>query len=148
MFAAYEQHWLENTKSQIYADGVRFHRTGDVGYIEEGVLFHLGRRAHVIESSQGSLASVALEEQVEQVLDCQVAAVGVGPSGAQVIVIVVAGSGPLRLANSQRAAMVRTAPIGRIAAVLEGSLPLDSRHQSKIDRVKLAHLATDYLSGR
>ena len=148
MFEGYEQHWLENAKSQIYADGVRFHRTGDVGYIKEGVLFHLGRRTHVIESSQGSLASVAIEEQVEQVLDCPVAAVGVGPSGAQVVVMILASSGQLRLAESHRAALVRTAVACRIAAVLEGALPLDTRHQSKIDRLTLAHLATDYLSGR
>ncbi|MUH57745.1 MAG: alpha/beta fold hydrolase [Actinobacteria bacterium] len=148
MFDRYEQHWLENEKTAVYVDGLRYHRTGDVGYIEEGVLFHLGRRTHVIEHSQGPIASVAVEERVQRALKTQVAAVGVGPVGAQVIVVVIASGGKLRLADVQLAELVRTLVDHNVAAVLEGSLPLDSRHQSKIDRVTLANLVSDFLSGR
>jgi acyl-CoA synthetase (AMP-forming)/AMP-acid ligase II len=148
MFDGYSQHWLENTASSVLHDGRRFHRTGDVGYLSGGVLFHLGRHAHVITSSHGPLASVAVEEQVRNALGLEVAAVGVGPVGAQVLVIVTSGSKALRLAPSDTAEAVRNATDLRVAAVLQGTLPLDSRHRSKIDRSALARHSSDFLAGR
>jgi len=148
MFDGYSQHWLENTTSSVLHDGRRFHRTGDVGYLSGGVLFHLGRRAHVIAFSHGPLASVAVEEQMRNALGLEVAAVGVGPVGAQVLVIVTAGGKTLQLASSDTAEAVRVATDLRVAAVLQGTLPLDRRHRSKIDRSALARQASDFLAGR
>jgi len=148
MFDGYSQHWLENTASSVLHDGRRFHRTGDVGYLSGGVLFHLGRLAHVITSSHGPLASVAVEEQVRNALGLEAAAVGVGPVGAQVLVIVTSGSKDLRLAPNDTAQAVRGATDLRVAAVLQGTLPLDSRHRSKIDRSALARHSSDFLAGR
>jgi len=148
MFDGYNQHWLENTASSVLHNGRRFHRTGDVGYLSGGVLFHLGRRAHVIASSHGPIASVAVEEQVRNALGLEVAAVGVGPVGAQVLVIVASGGTSLQLAPSEMAAAVRSATEFRVAAVLQGTLPLDRRHRSKVDRSALASNATEFLAGR
>jgi acyl-CoA synthetase (AMP-forming)/AMP-acid ligase II len=148
MFDGYSQHWLENTASSVLHDGRRFHRTGDMGYLSGGVLFHLGRHAHVITSSHGPLASVAVEEQVRNSLGLEAAAVGVGPVGAQVLVIVTSGGKALKLATSDTAEAVRRATDLQVAAVLQGTLPLDRRHRSKIDRSALGRQASDFLAGR
>ena len=148
MFDGYSQHWLENTASSVLHDGLRFHRTGDVGYLSGGVLFHLGRRAHVITSSHGPIASVAVEEKVRNAVGLEVAAVGVGPVGAQVLIVVTSGSKALQLAPCDTAEAVRNATDLQVAAVLQGTLPLDSRHRSKIDRSALARQASDFLAGR
>ncbi|MEI6736816.1 MAG: hydrolase, partial [Actinomycetes bacterium] len=104
--------------------------------------------AHVIASPHGPIASVAVEEQVRNVLGLEVAAVGVGPVGAQVLVIVTSGGKTLQLASSDTAEAVRGATDLRVAAVLQGTLPLDSRHRSKIDRSALGRQASDFLAGR
>jgi len=129
-------------------DGRRFHRSGDVGYLHDGLLFHLGRRAHVITSAQGPLASVALEAPVTSELGRPVAAVGVGPEGAQIVCLVVSGDGPLTVAGTALRASCRAASARPIAAVLEGTLPVDRRHESKVDRAALATQASRLLAGR
>jgi hypothetical protein len=43
---------------------------------------------------------------------------------------------------------VRDASTHRVAAVLEAPLPVDRRHQSKIDRTALAGDAAAFLAGR
>ena len=79
------------------------------------------------------------------------AAVGVGPEGAQVCVVVVetdAAPRALHLADAALASAVRAAAPLPLAAVLTGRLPVDHRHQSKIDRAALARAATAFLAGR
>ena len=73
---------------------------------------------------------------------------GVCPVGAQVLVVVTSGSKTLQLAPSDTAETVRNATDLQVAAVLERTLPLDSRHRSKIDRSALARQASDFLAGR
>ena len=148
MFDGYDQAYRANADAEVLRGGQRFHVTGDVGYLDEGCLFHLGRRQHVVETAEGSLASVALEQPVAAALGTEVAAVGVGPSGTQVIALVLAGDGDLRLAAASRARAAREASAHRIAAVLEGTLPLDTRHRSKVDRRRLGEAVGSFLSGR
>jgi len=139
-------------------DGVPFHRTGDVGYLEGGVLFSLGRLAHVIATATGPITSVAVEAPVTDAVGAAVAAVAVGPAGTQLCAVVVehppSRRSPwprppaLRLAPATLAVAVRAAAPCPVAAVLTGRLPVDHRHQSKIDRVALAAHVQRFLAGR
>jgi hypothetical protein len=80
----------------------------------------------------------------------RVAAVGVGPAGSQQLVVVIedpaAADGP---AASEVAAAVRKAVSAPVASVLTVSkLPVDIRHNAKIDRALVASWASDVLAGR
>ncbi len=145
----YDRRWATDADATVERGGRRFHRTHDVGYRDaDGRVFQLGRVQHVIHGPDGPRTCVALEQPVAAVVRRPVAAVGVGPEGTQVIAIVVDGRGRLRLASPALAATVRDASAEPVAAVLEGPLPVDVRHQSKVDRTALAAAATTYLAGR
>jgi hypothetical protein len=89
-----------------------------------------------------------VEQSIADQISAEVAAVGVGPDGAQVIGVVVSGAGSLRIADPELTAQVRAASKHPIAAVLIGELPVDIRHQSKIRRDVLATSASELLAGR
>jgi cis-3-alkyl-4-acyloxetan-2-one decarboxylase / olefin beta-lactone synthetase len=132
-----------------------WHRTGDVGHVDgQGRLWIEGRLAHVIATFDGVVTPVAIEQRVERLLDVTAAAVvGVGPPGAQVVVVVVVpqSSRPRRglaLARTPLAGAVREAAAVDVAAVLVARrLPVDIRHASKIDRLALARSAGRLLAG-
>jgi acyl-CoA synthetase (AMP-forming)/AMP-acid ligase II len=148
MFDGYDGRWTADATSEILRGSRRFHRTGDVGYLSGDVLFQLGRLAHVIRAADGPVPSIILEEPISDATSRPVAAVGVGPSGAAVVAVVVSEEAPLRIAPRELAEVVRAAAGRPIAAVLVGRLPLDRRHQSKVDRAALAASVTQLLSGR
>ena len=99
------------------------------------------------------MAPVGPEKRAEAIDGISMAAcVGVGPAGAQVVAMVVvpvsgaAVGDQLTLADDSLAAAVRAA-VGPVAAVLTtGRLPVDIRHNSKIDRTELARRVGDFLS--
>jgi len=129
-----------------------WHRSGDVGHLDaDGRLWVEGRAVHVIHSARGPITSVPVERLVERALDARrVAAVGVGPMGSQQLVIVIedpdATPGP---ADGELAASVRDAVDEPVAAVLTvAQLPVDIRHNAKIDRAAVASWAADVLAGR
>ena len=59
MFDGYDAAWSADADTWTIHDGLRYHRTGDVGYVHDGLVFHLGRRRHVLDTGDGPLASVA-----------------------------------------------------------------------------------------
>jgi olefin beta-lactone synthetase len=129
-----------------------WHRTGDVGHFDvEGRLWVEGRLVHVIKAASGPLTPVGIEQRVEAVPGVRAAAaVGVGPAGTQQLCLVLvpeqASRGPL--ADPELAAAVREAAGVPIAAVLVvAALPVDIRHSSKVDRLRLARWAERVLSG-
>ncbi|MCZ2860693.1 alpha/beta fold hydrolase [Blastococcus sp. VKM Ac-2987] len=142
-----------------------WHRTGDVGHLDgEGRLWIEGRLAHVLTTADGPVTPVGPEQRIEQLGAVSGAAVvGVGPVGAQVAVAVVVPAGArhrrrplparpgaerLAVAPAGLAEPVREAAGIDLAAVLvSGALPVDIRHQSKVDRAALARRATRVLSG-
>jgi acyl-CoA synthetase (AMP-forming)/AMP-acid ligase II/pimeloyl-ACP methyl ester carboxylesterase len=143
-----------------------WHRTGDVGHLDaQGRLWIEGRLAHVITSADGPVTPVGPEQRLEQLDAVSAAAlVGVGPEGSQVAVAVVVpaarlphprrptrggkGRGRLRVAPGELVDRVReTAGVALAAVLVTGTLPVDIRHQSKVDRAELSRRATRVLSG-
>ena len=135
------------------APHTRWHRTGDVGHLDElGRLWVEGRLPHVIVTATGPIAPVGAEQDVEGVTAVRRAAVvGVGPHQLRQAVAVVETISPTRkpgLADPELTSAVRastTLPLVAVLAVPE--LPTDIRHNSKIDRSRLSKWADRLLAG-
>ncbi|GIG38141.1 acyl-CoA synthetase [Cellulomonas pakistanensis] len=153
--AHYDRLWLTDRAAERDVPAGRWHRTGDVGHLDaEGLLWIEGRLAHVLVTPDGPLAPVGPEQHVETVAGVRRAAVvGVGPAGVQQAVAVVeppaddaprrAGLAPAGLAEAVRAA----SPVPLAAVLVAPRMPTDVRHNSKIDRTRLAGWAGRVLSG-
>jgi olefin beta-lactone synthetase len=138
-----------------------WHRSGDVGHLDrQGRLWIEGRLAHVLTTAAGALTPVGIEQRVETLDTVEsAAAVGVGPAGAQVVVVVVvpAGGSPTSRVAASRGPALASPPLTdavrkvagvEVAAVLvRRQLPLDIRHAAKVDRRELAGWATGALCG-
>ena len=156
MSAGYDSLWLtqHNARPVVSTGGhsVTWHRTGDVGHIDsEGNVWIEGRLVHVIHTSHGPIAPVPLEIAVEALPNVvRVAAVGVGPTDVQQIVIVVETlnktEGP---ADGELTRAVRTAlaPLTIASVWATKNLPVDIRHNSKIDRTAVSKQMSVILSG-
>ena len=135
--------------------GDGWHRTGDVGHLDAGGrLWVEGRSVHVIDTADGPLTSVPIERAVERALvpvakarAGRVAAVGVGPAGCAQLVLVLEGDAD-GLADAPTSAAARAAAARPVAAVLSvAEMPVDIRHNAKIDRAALARWASALLAG-
>jgi len=146
----YDRLWAVEQAARPMIDGVTWHRTGDVGHLDAaGRLWVEGRSVHVIFTADGPVTPVPVERAVEQGLPCErSAAVGVGPTGCQQVVVVVEGARN-GLANTETTRRVRSLVDAPVAAVLElESIPVDIRHNAKVDRTAIAQWATSVLAGR
>jgi acyl-coenzyme A synthetase/AMP-(fatty) acid ligase len=142
----YDQHWARNRDARVQYAGREWHRTGDVGHVRDG-LFVEGRIAHVIDIEGIQVTPVPIEQSVEEIFPgVTAAAVGVKTDGQDALVVVLCdgsttGVADLAVQNSVRG----VAP--QVASVLyKKSLPVDRRHNSKIDRTALSAWATTQLS--
>jgi acyl-coenzyme A synthetase/AMP-(fatty) acid ligase len=130
-----------------------WHRTGDVGHLDdEGRLWVGGRLVHVVATADAVITPVGVEQRVEALDRVRLAAlVGIGPAGTAVAVAVVETVPPVRRAGQADLALadeIRAAAAVPLAAVLVvPSLPVDRRHNSKIDRTAVASWAARLLSG-
>jgi acyl-coenzyme A synthetase/AMP-(fatty) acid ligase/pimeloyl-ACP methyl ester carboxylesterase len=129
-----------------------WHRTGDVGHIDTaGRLWVEGRMSHLILSPTGPLTPVGIEHEAERVAGVrQAAAVGVGPVGTQQLVLVVSTTESTDevVADERLAESVRLAVSHDVAAVLTtDDLPVDRRHNSKVERQRIAAWAESVLAG-
>ncbi|MCZ2263543.1 alpha/beta fold hydrolase, partial [Isoptericola sp. QY 916] len=79
----YDRLWLTDVAAERDTPPGRWHRTGDVGHLDDqGRLWIEGRLAHVLRTADGPLAPVGPEQHVERVPAVRRAAVvGVGPAG-------------------------------------------------------------------
>lgn len=150
----YDRLWLTNlAATRMIAPGERWHRTGDVGHLDAaGRLWVEGRMPHVITTALGIVTPVGPELAVSALAEVgRAAAVGVGPAGNQQIVIVVEtvpAATRVGLAEADLAEDVRMVAGRPVAAVLVvPRLPTDIRHNSKIDRTRLAGWAHGILTG-
>jgi len=130
-----------------------WHVTGDVGHLDElGRLWIGGRLGHVISTTHGPLTPVRLEQAIELIDGVRAAAVvGVGPPRVQQVVAIVEMDVPERsprLAPLDLVDAVRSAVTEDVVAVFEvPKLPVDRRHNSKIDRTRLSDWAEAVLAG-
>lgn len=158
----YDRQWAAQRASERPSG---WHRTGDVGQLDAaGRLWVHGRLAHVLTTADGPVTPYPVEDRVRAVPGlADVAVVGVGPRGAQLVVVVVvptgragmltrvrgSASGPRVLAPAGLAERVRERAGVPVAAVLVRDwLPVDVRHASKVDRGALADWADGILHGR
>lgn len=154
-------HLWDTTRQSMRIEG--YHATGDVGQLDEqGRLWIEGRAAHVISGASGPLTPVQLETAAESVSWVRRAgACGVGPEGTQQLVVIVETVGTFRPgkpstpipATPEEQREVREAvreQTGRevTAVFVTRTLPTDIRHNSKIDRARLARWAERELSGK
>ncbi|GMQ85569.1 MAG: alpha/beta fold hydrolase [Acidimicrobiia bacterium] len=131
-----------------------WHRSGDVGHLDEtGRLWIEGRMGHIATTPSGPVTPVGIEHAVSALPEvAHAAVVGVGPAGTQQLVVVVVPVGRSRrphLADENLADRVRAkAHAVDVAAVMTSpSLPVDKRHNSKIDRTRIARWAERVLAG-
>lgn len=130
-----------------------WHSSGDVGHFDvSGRLWIGGRLGHVISTADGPKGPVRLEQAIESIDGVRLAAVvGIGPLGIQQIVAVVERVSPgrsPRLAALDLVDSVRGVVDDDIVAVFEvPELPVDRRHNSKIDRTRVAAWAASALAG-
>ena len=156
MSAGYDSLWLTQHNARpilgVGSQSATWHRTGDVGHIDgEGNVWIEGRLVHVIHTSDGPIAPVPLEIAVEALPNVvRVAAVGIGPVDVQQLVIVVettnSNDGP---AEAELTGAVRTAlaPLTISSVWATKKLPVDIRHNSKIDRTAVSKKMAKILSG-
>lgn len=148
----YDRRWATEREARpIDTDGVVWHRSGDVGHLDhEGRLWIEGRSVHVVHTDHGPVTPVPVEVAVEAIPGIQrAAAAGIGPHGCQQLVVVVEAEGRAGLADAEVAAAVRAAVSwAPVAAVLTApTLPVDIRHNTKIDRAAVAEWAAQLLAG-
>lgn len=148
----YDRRWAtQHDARPVDAEGRSWHRTGDVGHLDaDGRLWIEGRSVHVVHTDQGAVTPVPVEVAAEALPGIsRCAAVGIGPIGCQQLVVVVdQRTGSNGLAPHQVAQAVRSAVRHPVAAVLEArSLPVDIRHNTKIDRTLVAQWAASVLAG-
>jgi acyl-CoA synthetase (AMP-forming)/AMP-acid ligase II len=126
------------------------HRMGDVGAMDDtGRLWMCGRKSHRVEAATGTLFSVPVEEVLNtHPAVLRTALVGTGPRGAQRPVVLIERSpdsamrGP-EIARSV-AALARERgidPALTTFVLYPGTFPVDTRHNAKIERERLARWA-------
>ena len=144
----YDQLWFTQRES---ARDSGWHRTGDVGHLDaDGRLWVEGRLAHLIKTPNGPVTPVGIEQSVERLDGVTLAAaVGVGPVAGQVVVVVLqapqARPGPATVDLTDRVRAAVTTDVAAVLVVRE--LPVDIRHNSKIDRDRVSQWAARVLSG-
>ncbi|MDQ0810405.1 acyl-CoA synthetase (AMP-forming)/AMP-acid ligase II [Streptomyces sp. B3I7] len=130
------------------------HRTGDLGRLDdEGRLWFLGRKAHLVTGAGFTLPTEDLEAAADTASGVRrTALVGAGPAVCQLPVLCVESLPSVTRADALAAvrAVLADHPDGhRVGAVLpHRRFPVDPRHNSKIDRMRLAGWATRRLRGR
>lgn len=172
MRSGYDRLWF--TTRQAGRPDSSWHATGDIGRIDEaGLLWVSGRAAHMLttRSSNGTagLGPVGIEKVVEQV-DRVYMAAAVGIDGvetaAQKVAVVIQLDSPSKSpthADLATTDAVRSAvaawqttiqdrhgvehDIDVVAVLAVPKLPVDRRHNSKIDRTKVAEWANRVLAG-
>ena len=137
-------------------DGV-WHRMGDLGYLDEqGRLWVCGRKAHRVETVRGVLLPVQCEAIFNQhPAVARSALVGVGQFGQQRAAIIIEMK-PENAVKSRKARQRLSAELLELGRRYEHtrhiqdvlfypSFPVDVRHNTKIDRLKLAAWAAKQL---
>jgi acyl-CoA synthetase (AMP-forming)/AMP-acid ligase II len=139
---------VESTQS-----GAEFwHRIGDVGYFDDQDRFwYCGRKSQRVETAEGPLFTECVEPVFSSLAGVgRAALVGVGNRGTQIPVIVIERDRSKRvhlLARDVLGFAKQNPATRQVQAVLfRSSLPVDVRHNAKINREQLTVWATKKLS--
>jgi acyl-coenzyme A synthetase/AMP-(fatty) acid ligase len=156
---AYEENEAENRLAKI-RDGDSFrHRMGDLGYLDEqGRLWFCGRRAHRVETKNGTLFTICCEAIVNEHPDvARSALVGIAEgenSPWQQPVMIIE---PVKTATRVSEKLLREVRVLAAASPLTAGIelflihpdfPVDIRHNAKIFREQLALWAQGQLQGQ
>lgn len=152
MSSGYDRLWYTEQAARPVIDGRVWHRSGDVGHLDQaGNLWIEGRAIHLIATSSGPVTPVPLEVAAATVPGVRrAAAVGIGPVGVQQVVLVLELETPAEgAAPMEMAAQVRAVCAPQVVAAVwtTKALPVDIRHNAKIDRAALARTMERTLSG-
>ena len=143
----------EQTRAAKIREGaVIVHRMGDVGSFDgEGRLWMCGRKGQRVETASGPLFTVPIEEVFNRHPAVRrTALVGIGPRGAQEPVMLIEREPAATIGDG--ALLVELAALGARHEVTRGltsmrvhpgTFPVDSRHEAKIEREKLAAWAAE-----
>ncbi len=149
---AYKERPQETARAKIRRDGRVLHRMGDLGRLDaNGRVWFCGRKSHRIETREGMLAPVPLENIFnEHPSVFRTAVVGIGPAGAQTPVACVEMKQGETFSPQLEAELVALADStcfkGVVARFLpHRGFPVDARHNSKIKREELAAWAKKML---
>ena len=156
--SGYDNLWATTADSaRDDLDGRTWHRTNDIGHIDaEGRVWLEGRLQHVVTTPLGPVGPGGLEALIDS--DAQVSRssiVGIGPAGTQSLVAVLDAEGtdlapglaPLDLTSRLRELVAEVVGHDLTAVLVAPTFPTDIRHNSKIDRSRLANWADHVLSG-
>jgi acyl-CoA synthetase (AMP-forming)/AMP-acid ligase II len=151
-----------NRVSKIRDGGLVWHRMGDVGYLDDaGRFWYCGRKSQRVETSEGPLFTECVEPIfMQHNLINRTALVGVGPRPRQTPVIVfeptpvdlsafedfedregrpISREDVIRGIPNELAALASGDSLGKVRHFLRrDNLPVDVRHNSKINREELA----------
>ncbi len=131
------------------------HRMGDVGYLDEaGRVWMCGRKSHRIETRQGTLFTVPIEEIFNQHPAVRrTALVGPGERGRQHPYVLIEREPNATLSDAQVVEELKKVGSQHLDTatlhsfhVYPGTFPVDARHNAKIEREKLAVWAKENLS--
>lgn len=139
----------EATAAAKIPDGDRFwHRMGDVGYLDDaGALWFCGRKSQIVETTEGRMFTDCVEPIFNthpRVARCALVGVGRKPQQTPVIVVELeSGTGSPDLNGELRELAKTNANTRQIERFLfyPKSLPVDVRHNTKINREQLAKWA-------
>ena len=129
-------------------DGTNWHRTGDLGYLDQhGRVWIVGRKAHRVRSKNGyTLHTKQIEEIFNQSLGIRTALVE-GPDNHWPVILVEKDNAPWnemkkRLKEEAKRACGLLGYDGELTFLQYGGVfPVDSGHEAKIEREKLSNWA-------
>jgi acyl-CoA synthetase (AMP-forming)/AMP-acid ligase II len=142
----YDQHWRRHRDARVMYEGHEWHRTGDVGHISNGVFIE-GRIAHVIQLHDSVVTPVPIEQAVEKFFPhVMAAAVGAMHKDEKKLVVILCDGSTSGRADSSTTTKVKSMFPLVEAVLYKKELPVDRRHNSKIDRTLLSVWATEQLA--
>ncbi|MCL4800741.1 MAG: AMP-binding protein [Burkholderiales bacterium] len=126
-----------DAEAKFEVDGVRWHRTGDLGYFDaRGRLWLLGRCAGLVNDGRGALYPFAVECAALGVAGVRRAALAAS-GGRRLLLVEPRARGPAPDPEAVRERLA-WAQLDRVALV--GAIPMDARHNAKVDYAALERI--------